>query len=424
MSVQQLRAPPVVTGCVDAARESVTVAAAVPLSALDEGALSATLSGVSVLESQVAALKLQILAEADRRRVAEQTSDTGTDAWAAKLTSSTLGVMAGGIWLAKLLQNKYHATREAFAAGRIGEAQARVIVKAGEKLPAQVTDAQRALAETGLVDKAVMGMDARRLRHAARRMLEVINKEVADKHEADQLENEEDVAEQGTWLTLYDNGDGTFSGRFVVPELHGSLLRAYLERLSAPRRLSRNNAGQPVSDPTLSGEGATLNWSERLGAGFTELLEHLPTDGHGRVGATLMVHMSLADLLAGVASARIDTGTRISPREVRRLSCNAGIVPAVLNGKSEPLDVGRERRLHTKAQRRAKSIQHATCAAEGCERPFAWCDMHHPHAWSQGGVTNLANGIPLCGHHHRRAHDSRFTLKYLPSGEVRYRRRR
>ncbi len=135
MSVQQLRPPPVVTGCVDVARESVTVAAAVPLSALDEDALSAALSGVSVLESQVSAFKLRILAEADRRRVAEQTSDTGTDAWAAKLTSSTLGVMAGGIWLAKLLQNKYDATREAFAAGRICEAQARVIVKAGEKLP-------------------------------------------------------------------------------------------------------------------------------------------------------------------------------------------------------------------------------------------------------------------------------------------------
>jgi hypothetical protein len=39
-------------------------------------------------------------------------------------------------------------------------------------------------------------------------------------------------------------------------------------------------------------------------------------------------------------------------------------------------------------------------------------------------VTSLDNGIPLCGHHHRRAHDDRFTLTILPSGEARFRRHR
>lgn len=113
MSVQQLR-PPVVAGWVEVARESVGAAAAVPKGALDDVALADALSGVSVLESQVAALKLEILAEADRREVADGTGDTGTDAWAAKLTGTTRGVMAGGIWLANLLREKYDATREAF----------------------------------------------------------------------------------------------------------------------------------------------------------------------------------------------------------------------------------------------------------------------------------------------------------------------
>jgi hypothetical protein len=39
-------------------------------------------------------------------------------------------------------------------------------------------------------------------------------------------------------------------------------------------------------------------------------------------------------------------------------------------------------------------------------------------------VTSLDNGIPLCGHHHRRAHDDRFTLTILPTGEARFRRHR
>jgi hypothetical protein len=96
----------------------------------------------------------------------------------------------------------------------------------------------------------------------------------------------------------------------------------------------------------------------------------------------------------------------------------------VLGGRSQPLDLGHTARLHNTAQRRALSINHDTCAAEGCERPFAWCDVHHPHPWSRGGATDLDNAVPLCGWHHARAHDQRFDLRVLTSGEVRFRRRR
>jgi hypothetical protein len=97
--------------------------------------------------------------------VADETAATGTDAWAAQLTGSTAAVMRGGLWLARVLEEKYDATREAFAAGGIIEAQ--------------VTDEQRAVAEAALVAKAVDGMDARGLRQAARGMLAVISAELA-----------------------------------------------------------------------------------------------------------------------------------------------------------------------------------------------------------------------------------------------------
>ncbi len=367
---------------------------------------------------------MALLAEAEARKVAEETGDTGTDAWAARLTGTTRQVMAGGLWLARLLAEKYEATREAFARGAVNEAQVRIIVTAAEKMPARATAEQRLAAEEGLVEKAVAGMNARRLRQAARRMLEVVSKDLADEQEADQLGEEEEAAEDETWLSLRENGDGTVSGRFTIPELHGHLLRTALERLSAPRRWGRNKAGEPVEDPTLPGEGPTLTYTERLGVAFTELLEHLPTKGHGPVAATVMVHLPYEHLLDGLAGARLDAGTKISAGAARRLACNAGIVPVVLGGDSEVLDEGRAKRLHTLAQRRALSVTYDACAAEGCERPFAWCEIHHPLAWSQGGETSLENGIPLCGHHHRRAHDERFTMIILPTGEARFRRSR
>ena len=117
-----------------------------------------------------------------------------------------------------------------------------MIVKAAERAPAGVTSEQLATAEAELVAKATGAgsrsgrpLNAKRLRQVARRMFETVSAELADRHESDQLNAEADRAEAETWCTLYDNGDGTFAGRFVIPELHGNLLRAALDRLTAPR---------------------------------------------------------------------------------------------------------------------------------------------------------------------------------------------
>jgi hypothetical protein len=423
MSIQQLRTP-AMAGHVAAAARAVAAAGRVPAGSLERGELGGLRSDLAALEAQVTALKLAVLAEADHRRVADDEAATGTDAWAARLTGSTRAVMRGGIWLARALADRYDATREAFAAGSINEAQVRVIVDAAERLPKAVTPAQRADCEAAIVAKAVDGMNARVLRQAARRMVERVSRELADAHEATLLADEARRAETETYLWLNDNGDGTWSGRFTVPELHGHLLNAYLQRLTSPRRLGRNRAGELVTDPTLHSGASGLGYAETLGLGLLELVEHLPHDGHGPVAATLLVHVDHARLVDQLASARLDTGTHVSVGEARRLACGAGLLPAVLGSRSEVLDLGRVRRLHTPAQRRALSVRHETCAAEGCDRPFAWCEVHHPHAWSEGGGTDLDNALPLCGFHHRRAHDRAFDLSRLPSGEVRFRCRR
>jgi hypothetical protein len=222
---------------------------------------------------------------------------------------------------------------------------------------------------------------------------------------------------------LNDNGDGTWRGSFQVPELHGQLLRNALEHLSSPRRLGRTREGQAVVDESAEAlEG--LSGADRQGLAFCELLEHLPTDGHSGNATTLVAHFDFDKLLAGVGAAQLDTGARISPGEVRRLACEAHLIPAVFGGPSLPLDLGRRARRHSPAQRVALSAVHDTCAITGCERPFAWCEIHHPHPWAAGGPTDLDNALPLCGYHHRRAHDPTFDLRHHASGDWRFHRRR
>ena len=176
------------------------------------------------LESQVAARRQAFLAEAERRRVADRTADTGTDAWAAKLTGDTREVMRGGMLIAQDLQDRYQYTRDAFAAGRVNIAQVRVIVRAARQAPPEATAQQVADAEQWLVDQATgagtrsgRGVDAKRLRQTARRMFARIDKDLALRHEAIMLGRESRNAEAETYLQLNDNGNGTWSGKFTDP---------------------------------------------------------------------------------------------------------------------------------------------------------------------------------------------------------------
>jgi hypothetical protein len=430
MSIHALPAPAVLP-VLEAARDLVSRGASTPVAGVADGEVAEAIAGLAALQAQVESWRLALEAEADARALAERDAATGTDAWVTALTGSTREAAAGGIRLARLLQSTYAATREAFAAGRLRIEQVRVIVNAAEQIPSSATPEEVRRAEEWLVAQGTgdgtrdgRPRDAKRLRRAARRMCAAVSHDLMLAHQDVMLGREERAAEAETWLSLGDNGNGTWTGKFVIPALHGQLLQRHLDTLTAPRRLSRVRDGEQVTDPTVPGSGPGLSWTGRLGMAFTELLEHLPTDGHAANGTTLLITMDLATLQSGLGAARIETGDHLSAGEARRLACNAGLVPAVLDTTSAPLDLGREARLHTKAQRHALSLAHDTCAVTGCERPFAGTEIHHLHPWSQGGRTDLANALPLCFFHHRRAHDTQFDLRRTPGGDWRFHRSR
>ena len=108
-----------------------------------------------------------------------------------------------------------------------------------------------------------------------------------------------------------------------------------------------------------------------------------------------------------------------SPIETaRRLACDAEIIPAVLDGRSVPLDVGRAKRLATAGQRRALEAMYQTCAIDGCDRPFHHCSIHHLKYWENGGSTDLSNMVPLCSRHHHAAHEGGWQLHLEPQTRI------
>jgi uncharacterized membrane protein YgcG len=117
------------------------------------------------------------------------------------------------------------------------------------------------------------------------------------------------------------------------------------------------------------------------------------------------------------AATHLDTGeVTLPPETLRRLACNAGVIPVVLGGDGVVLDVGRVRRLATHAQRVALRAMYATCSVPGCGVGFEWCQPHHLRPWQSptDGPTDLANLAPLCSRHHHAAHEGGWMLHLDP----------
>ena len=186
---------------------------------------------------------------------------------------------------------------------------------------------------------------------------------------------------------MYDDGHGKVHGRFTIDTLTGATLKKALHAFAAPRH-------QAAKGPL----GERRPTPERLGQAFTELVRRYPTKRLPKAGglnATVVVLMDLDTLMGGLKAAHLDTGETISPGAARRLACEAGIIPAVLDGNSQVLDLGRKKRFYSEAQRIAKTIEAGGCEIEGCDAPPGMTHLHHPERWADGGKTNC-DAIMIC----------------------------
>ena len=104
---------------------------------------------------------------------------------------------------------------------------------------------------------------------------------------------------------------------------------------------------------------------------------------------------------AGSGGCELDHVGAVSPATARRLACDASVLPVVLGGPSEPLDVARRTPVVSAALRRAVVLRDQRCRFPTCTWPHSWCDAHHATHWADGGETALANLVLLCRPHHR-----------------------
>ena len=272
-----------------------------------------------------------------------------------------------------------------------------------------------AAAERHLVDLA-RDYDAKALAVLGRKLFEVIAPDLAEAYEAKVLADQEAAAARRVTFSMREDDAGTVHGRFRIPSFHGQALDKMLMALTSPVRHTATDIDQNL--PT----------DVRHGQAFCQLIEAIPGKSlpkAGGCGATIVVTMTLEQLLADLETAGVstlDTGGHLTASEARRLACAAGIIPAVLGGRSQPLDLGR-RRASTPRVNASRWDPRPRLHRNGCDRPPALCHAHHDKPWNHGGHTDLTTGRLLCGHHHRRIHDPHYTHDHLPNGKVTFHRR-
>ncbi|MBO1753786.1 HNH endonuclease signature motif containing protein [Allobranchiibius sp. CTAmp26] len=113
---------------------------------------------------------------------------------------------------------------------------------------------------------------------------------------------------------------------------------------------------------------------------------------------------------------RTTDGDYLDGGTLRRLACDADLIPTVLGTDSEPLDVGRAKRLFTGGLRTAIIHRDQHCSFPGCDRPPDWCDAHHVTPWWAGGETTLTNAALLCARHHTIVHRDLLTAQVTTTG--------
>jgi hypothetical protein len=190
----------------------------------------------------------------------------------------------------------------------------------------------------------------------------------------------------------------------------GPLVRRVLEQIMAEQYKARTADGLPIPSVARRRADALVEMARRASAAREDQPAARPL---------IVVRTELSDLLErSGASAATEDGIPVSWDTLRRLLCDADVCRVVMDGPSQVIDVGRDVRTATAAQRRALLIRDHGCVFPGCDRPPGWCEAHHIRWWEDLGPTDLSNLCLLCSRHHHLIHQKLFSVHRSPEGDL------
>jgi Domain of unknown function (DUF222)/HNH endonuclease len=286
------------------------------------------------------------------------------------------------------------ATATVFADGRASLRHVEVIARVLDAPSARrLTPEQWAGAETVLADKAG-DYTPSELQAWGAALVEALDQDGAEPDDRPPAQVNE------LYLTRTATGGGRIKGRFDDAAMFDAIATVIDAKAKPLAADDDRPAGQRQAEALADVCGYVLDHAP------TNLV---PASGGHRPHVNVLIR--LEDLESRARAACLDFGGILSPETLRMLCCDATAVPIVLNGKGQPLDVGRATRTVPDGLRRAVAARDRGCAHPGCGRPISWTECHHIVPWECGGETKLDNLVTLCRAHHRQIHFTEWIVR-------------
>ena len=362
---------------------------------LSDAARLALVDDARVLAGRLDALLCALVAEADAANSALHSKGTPTTSWLALSGKMSRKESAGLLFRARALVAS-DSVRQAALKGTIGVGQARAITRVLEDLPESLDVTQRQRAASALIEYASR-FDAGQLASMAEQVLHEVSPEVATETASERLQRHGEAAlrRRSLWFVREQQGSVSFRGSLPTADAEGwiAIIDAYVE---SQRRtvLERRDPLAEMRTP-----------QQRRADGLLAMIrDHTarrlaPSGGGDRPRVVVTMDYDALHRRA-VEHGLLATGQLVGPGDLRRLCCDADLIPAVLGGASEILDVGRTQRLVTRGIRNALVQRDSGCVFPGCDTHPTACEAHHIEPWYRGGATALSNLVLLCHHHH------------------------
>ncbi|MBD8516470.1 HNH endonuclease signature motif containing protein [Plantibacter sp. CFBP 8804] len=259
--------------------------------------------------------------------------------------------------------------------------------------------------------------------HAPLQDVTRIAKLVRTRLDQDGREPRDELLRRAERCTIHELPTGMTLLRAELAPESAAFIRAGLDALigatTRKPHFTHPDTADPADQPDGSGhpmpDGPTLIPIDRRRAiALTETFRHLAGCNAAATEltpVTVIIRTDHDTLETGLGTATIDgIDEPIGAGALRRLAADANLIPMILSGPSQVLDLGTSTRLFTRAQKLALAERDGGCAWTGCTHPPSFTEAHHITWWSQGGPTNLDNGILLCPFHHHRIHDDHWTI--------------
>jgi hypothetical protein len=361
---------------------------------VDTDTLGQDIVMLGILGERIEAERLRRIAEHDQRQGYADDGATSTTSWLVSRSQLAPGAAKQRVEVARRLQG-LPKVADAFAAGSLGFGQVRVICDATKDLDEEfVVEAQE-----HLLDES---------RHCEPRKLE---RRLAHwRHRGDAAAEVERARKQYARreLTIAPKAGGMFGVKGDLDAEGGAMVMTALDALSAP-----DPSGAEARTPAQRRADALVELARRsLDAG------DLPDRGGERPHLSVLVPLETVMDDLGAPGADLESGGMLTGEAVRRLLCDCKVHRVVTKGASQPIDVGRATRTAPAALRRALVVRDRGCAFPGCDRPAAWCDVHHLVHWTRGGATDPDNCVLLCTAHHRMVHEGGWQLYRARDGRL------